>query len=195
MYPLNQFHCILLNQGGTLTVSNISRINQWVFPWVFPRQKIRAMENSEAATCWAREGARLGGLCMILHGPPKSPVILVGLLQLHLGVNPKIWENPPFYPMFFLGFGTIIFTIHFGYPYFWKHPVIEGYSPPCGPRIRQASFWRNESFFGAEKQSWRGHWKVGPCEKWKKYRKFRPSCLGYIGDYTTQLYVDYNKPL
>ena len=27
-------------------------------------------------------------------------------------------------------------------------------------------------------------------EPWKK-----PGCLGYIGDYTTQLYRDYNKPL
>ena len=25
--------------------------------------------------------------------------------------------------------------------------------------------------------------------------KRAPSCLGYIGDYTTQLYGDYNKPL
>ena len=23
----------------------------------------------------------------------------------------------------------------------------------------------------------------------------KPGCLGYIGDYTTQLYRDYNKPL
>ncbi len=27
-------------------------------------------------------------------------------------------------------------------------------------------------------------------EQWKK-----PGCLGYIVDYTTQLYEDYNKPL
>ena len=28
------------------------------------------------------------------------------------------------------------------------------------------------------------------CEQWKN-----PGCLGYIGDYTTQLYGDYFKPL
>ena len=29
-----------------------------------------------------------------------------------------------------------------------------------------------------------------PSEQWKN-----PGCLGYIGDYTTQLYRDYSKPL
>ena len=38
-------------------------------------------------------------------------------------VFPKIVGIPP-KSSILIGFGTIIFTIHFGYPYFWKHPYI-----------------------------------------------------------------------
>ena len=39
---------------------------------------------------------------------------------------------------------------------------------------------------------------VGTWTLWKlkfKWAVKKPSCLGHIGDYTTQLYRDYNKPL
>ncbi len=42
-------------------------------------------------------------------------------------VFPKILGKPPNHP-FVHRVGTIIFTIHFGYPYFWKHPCPDTYS-------------------------------------------------------------------
>ena len=43
-----------------------------------------------------------------------------------MGVEPKMVFFTPQIIHLFIGFGTIIFTIHFGGvpPYFWKHPHV-----------------------------------------------------------------------
>ena len=45
---------------------------------------------------------------------------------------------------FFIGFGTIIFTIHFGYPYFRKHPTFRAITlcrhPAIPPEGRFGAF-------------------------------------------------------
>ena len=52
--------------------------------------------------------------------------------QHHLGVEPKIMGKLP-KSSFLMGF-SIIFTIHFGYPYFWKHPFLVISNPQLHPQ-------------------------------------------------------------
>ena len=65
----------------------------------------------------------------------------------------------------------------------------------CRPRSsgfqRNAAAWRKGSrtfVMRSGEATFEIFWKRN--EQWTK-----PGCLGYIGDYTTQLYRDYNKPL
>ena len=46
----------------------------------------------------------------------------------HMGIEPKIvfFFSPQIIHLF-IGFGTIIFTIHFGVPLFFETPILRGY--------------------------------------------------------------------
>ena len=58
-------------------------------------------------------------------------------LDLYMGVNPKIGGKHP-KSSILTGFGTIIFTIHFGVPLFWETPIWRFFF--------HRFFWKHSSF-------------------------------------------------
>ena len=63
-----------------------------------------------------------------------------------------------------------------------ENPSLEGIVTQQYAGYPQESCRRSE-----QSEQWKADW---PVEQWKT-----TGCLGYIGDYTTQLCGDYNKPL